>query len=106
MEIAFGAVYSTLLVLGLWLNRHLMAAEEQATTAVFSEPVDGLLVAVHLLILVLWIFTAFPALDVVAGQALPMIVNPLVAEVASGLFADAADHLAMASDDRAHPPTV
>ena len=43
-----------------------------------SQPVEWLLVAVHLLTLSLWNFAAIPALDVVADHALPMIFIPLV----------------------------
>ena len=47
METTFGAVFATVLALGLWLNRDLIAAEETEATHVLSQPVEWLLVAVH-----------------------------------------------------------
>ncbi|MEX2306108.1 MAG: hypothetical protein WD738_00850 [Pirellulales bacterium] len=86
MEITFGAVFGAVLALGLWLNRRLVAAEEKVATSVFNEPVEWLLVAVHLVALVTWNFAEVPLLDLVADHALTMIAIPLVAVMGGRLW--------------------
>jgi hypothetical protein len=86
MEITFGAVFSAVLALGLWLNRRLIAAEEQPASALFSEAVEWLLVAVHVVVLVTWNFAEVELLDLVADHALTMIAIPLVAVVGGRLW--------------------
>lgn len=86
MEITFGATFGTILALGVWLNRHLVAAEEKVETIVFWAPIEWLLVAVHLAALVAWNFAEFPLVDLVADQALTMIAIPLVAVMGGRLW--------------------
>ncbi len=86
MEITFGAVFSAVLSVGLWLNRGLIAAEEKAATTEFGAPIEWLLVAVHVVALVAWNFAEFPLLDLVADHALTMIAIPLVAVVGGRLW--------------------
>jgi hypothetical protein len=74
------------LALGLWLNRHLVAAEEKVAAVVFSSPIEWLLAAIHLAALVAWNFAAFPLLDLVADHALTMIAIPLVAVMGGRLW--------------------
>lgn len=86
METTFGAVWATVLALGLWLNRRLIAADEREPTVVLREPVEWLLVAIHLAVLVAWNFAEIPLLDFFADNALSMIAIPLVAVMAGRLW--------------------
>jgi hypothetical protein len=86
MEITFGAVFAAVLSLGLWLNRHLVAAEEKTTTHEFRATTEWLLVVVHLVMLVLWNFASYPWFDMVADHALTMIMIPVVAVVAGRIW--------------------
>jgi hypothetical protein len=83
MEITFGTTLGAILALGLWLNRHLIAVEEKVEQVVFSEPVEWLLVVVHLVAVLAWNFGEYWFVDIVADHALTMIFIPLVA-VAGG----------------------
>jgi len=79
MEITFGAVFAAVLSFGLWLNRHLVVAEEKTPTHELSVATEWLLLVVHLVMLVVWNFAAYPLFDMVADHALTMIMIPLVA---------------------------
>ncbi len=86
METTFGAVWGAMLALGLWLNRRLIAAEQQTPAVIFREPTEWLLVVVHVTALVTWNFAEYPPLDMVADNALTMIAIPLVAVIGGRLW--------------------
>jgi hypothetical protein len=86
MEMTFGAVWAFMVALGLWLNRHLIAAESKEAPYTIGPVVEWLLVTVHAVTLTLWNFVSIPQLDAVADYALPMIVIPLVAVVGGRIW--------------------
>jgi hypothetical protein len=86
METTFGAVWATMLALGLWLNRRRVAAERREPTVVLREPIEWLLVAIHVPVLVAWNFAEISLLDSIADNALSMIAIPLVAVMGGRLW--------------------
>lgn len=86
METTFGAVWAAVLALGLWLNRHLIAAEQREPTIVLREPVEWILVAIHVPVLVAWNFAEVRIVDLFADNALAIIAIPLVAVVGGRLW--------------------
>ena len=72
----FGAVVG----LGVWLHRHWIGQHQMELHEEDCLPmgIEWLLMAVHLRLLIAWNFQSFPWLDVVADQALPMIVLPII----------------------------
>jgi hypothetical protein len=86
MEITFGTVFAVVLALGLWMNRGFVAAEQQTPAILISEPIEWLLVIIHVAALVAWNFAEIPALDRIADLALTMIIIPVIAVVAGRLW--------------------
>jgi hypothetical protein len=86
METTFGAVWAAVLALGLWLNRRLIAAGERGPTVELSEPIEWLLVAIHVPLLVAWNFAEISLVDLFADNALTMIAIPLVAVMGGRLW--------------------
>jgi hypothetical protein len=86
METTFGAVWAAVLALGLWLNRRLIAAEQREPTVVLREPIEWLLVAIHVPVLVAWNFAEISLVDLFADNALTMIAIPLVAVMGGRLW--------------------
>jgi hypothetical protein len=86
MEITFGTVFGAVLSIGIWINRHLIAAETKSASYVFSAPVEWILVFIHVSVLSLWNFASVAALDAIADFALPMIAIPLVAVIGGRIW--------------------
>jgi len=79
MEITFGTVMGATLGLGLWLNRrriHPVGVEEEDR---LTLPVEGVLLAIHIVLLVCVVFFSFQQVDAVYDLGIIMGIIPLTA---------------------------
>ncbi|RJP30309.1 MAG: hypothetical protein C4527_09910 [Candidatus Omnitrophota bacterium] len=78
METTFGAVMGGMLGLGLWLNRKRIRTMNEADGE-FSPPMEWILLAVHLALLVAVEFMSVRAVDMIYDIGLVMGIIPIVA---------------------------
>jgi len=78
MEIVFGAVMGAVLGLGAWFNRGLMNPPPEEKDSNYPLPLEFLVLACHLAMLVAVEFAAIPAVDMLYDLGLMMVLVPIV----------------------------